>query len=233
MMRTIPGARSAHASSNANKNGRWKRSTLSPSHIGGNCRDFCLRFAQRAGRGPAHVFFHVQAAASLPGPVSGRLLIFVKQGSGDKEVETSEFRLEDTWVAAREIHDLAPGASVEVDADEISYPKPFTALAPGTYEAQAVLDVDHTYNYSGRGVTDWESGVIAMSNWTPGAGAEPALTIDHHPEENPRRVEAIAKAKSAAGPGVAQLEEMESPLLTRFWGHPREDRGVGGSAAGL
>jgi hypothetical protein len=169
---------------------------------------------------PAHVFFRVQAASSLPGPISGRLLIFVKQGSGDKEVETSEFSPNDTWVAAREVRDLTPGASIEVDADEVAFPKPFSQAATGTYEAQAVLDVDHSYNYSGRSPDDWTSPVIPLANWTPASGAEPALTLDHHPEDSPRRIAMLSSAKAQAKPGVAELQQFESPLLTRFWGHP-------------
>jgi hypothetical protein len=36
---------------------------------------------------PSHVFFRVQAAASLQAPLNGRLLIFVSKGSGDKTVD--------------------------------------------------------------------------------------------------------------------------------------------------
>ena len=47
-----------------------------------------------------HVFFRVKAAASVQGPLNGRLLIFVKKGSGDTSVDTDEFRPQATWVAA-------------------------------------------------------------------------------------------------------------------------------------
>lgn len=169
---------------------------------------------------PAHVYFRVQAASSLLAPISGRVLIFLKQGSGDKEVETNEFRLQDAFVAAREVHNLAPGASIEIDGDDIAYPKPISTYPAGTYEAQAVLDVDHSYNYSGRGPTDWLSNVVPLANWNPASSPEPVLTLDHHPEENPRRVDAISKAHAEAQPGVAELAELESPLLTHFWGRP-------------
>src|SRR5579863_7269466 len=66
-----------------------------------------------------HTFFRVQAPPA-EGPVSGRLLIFVKAGSGDNEVSTSEMHPSaDTWVCAHEVHDIAPGSTLEVDADEI------------------------------------------------------------------------------------------------------------------
>ena len=174
----------------------------------------------QTGQAPVHVFFRVQAAASVGGPVSGRLLIFLKEGSGDKEVSLSEFHPEGSFVAAHEIHGLAPGAAVEFDADEMAFPKPFSTLTPGNYEAQAVLDVDHKYNYQERVGEDWISDVVPLASWTPGSGAEPVITLDHHPEENPRRAAMMAAAKAQAKPGVAQLEEFKSPVLSRFWGHP-------------
>lgn len=169
---------------------------------------------------PAHVFFRVQAASSLSAPVSGRLLIFLKPGAGDKEVAISEFHPTETWVCAEEIHDLQPGASVEVNADEVAYPQPFSALPAGNYEAQAVLDVDHSYNYKGRTPDDWVSSVVNLGSWHAGAGDEPTLILDRHAEENPRRAAAMAKAKQEATPDIARLEEFQSPLLTKFWGRP-------------
>ncbi len=167
-----------------------------------------------------HVFFRVAAASSVPGPLKGRLLIFVKRGSGDKEVDSEEFHPEEAWVTAREVQDLAPGGSVEVDAGEIAFPKPFSALPSGNYEAQAVLDVDHSYNYSGRSPGDWISGVRPLAQWNPGTGAEPTLTLDRHPSPDPQRTARFAKLREQAQPGVARKEELVSKLLTRFWGHP-------------
>ncbi len=177
-----------------------------------------MSFRSIAQPAPAHVFFRIQIAQSVGAPLSGRLLLFLKAGSGDKEVSVSEFHPQETWVAAREVHDLAPGSAIEFDADEIAYPKPFSALAAGTYEAQAVLDVDHTYNYIGRSPQDWISNVVDLPAWTPGSGAEPVVTLDRHTEENPRRAQMVAAAMAQAKPGVAQQEEFESPLLSRFWG---------------
>ena len=66
-----------------------------------------------------HVFFRVTLSAKAPGPVSGRVLVFLKQGTGDKEVDAEEFRPGATWVTSKEVHDLAPGASVEVDGTDV------------------------------------------------------------------------------------------------------------------
>ena len=184
------------------------------------CSSGCVLFGQAAPT--AHVFFRVQAAPGVGVPLSGRLLIFVKAGSGDKEVSMSELHAQDsaeTYVCAREIRDLAPGSSVEVDADAMAYPKPFSQAKPGTYEAQAVLDVDHSYNYRERTPGDWISPVVTLAGWKAGV-AEPELVLDHHPEPNPQQTAMLAKAKEGATPDAAALEEFESPLLTRFWGRP-------------
>jgi enterochelin esterase-like enzyme len=173
---------------------------------------------------PPHVFFRVQAPATNTAPISGRLLVFLKAGSGDSEVSNSEMHLTDAWVCAREVQNLAPGDSVEVDADETAYPKPFSTLDSGIYEAQAVLDVNHNYNYKGRGPDDWVSPVVMLAGWKPGVGTEPVLSLDRRVIEDPQHAAAFAKLKEVATADVAQFEEMQSPLLTRFWGRPAKIR---------
>jgi enterochelin esterase-like enzyme len=175
--------------------------------------------AQEEAAAP-HTFFRVKAADTLPAPVSGRLLLFLKQGTGDKEVSINEFRPTDTWVAAQEIHDLEPGDSVEVNADQAAFPKPFSELNAGLYEVQAVLDVDHNYNYTGRTPEDWVSNVVTLAGWKPGSAAEPEIVLDHHAEEDPQRTATFEKLKATATADVARLEGFESPALTRFWGRP-------------
>ncbi len=175
--------------------------------------------AQGAGA-HAPAIFRITASSSLPGPVSGRLLLFMKQGSGDKEVDIEEFHPADTWVTAREVHDLAPGASVEIDADTLAYPQAFRQAPAGSWEVQAVLDPDHSYNYDGRDAEDWESSVTMVA--LPATTAiEPTLTIDHHPAPAPR---AAAAAALHAQPGIAEQFSFESPALTRFWGKPTSIR---------
>ncbi len=159
--------------------------------------------AARAQAAPA--MFRVTAAPSLPGPVSGRLLVFMKQGSGDKAVTGDEFHPEAVWIAAQEVRDLAPGASVELDANVTAFPKPFAEAPPGKWEAQAVLDVDGNYNYSGRGPEDWVSAAV------PAGGT---LTLDRHPEAG-RKTAAISEK-----PGVLEHFDLQSPALSTFWGHP-------------
>jgi hypothetical protein len=167
-----------------------------------------------------HVFFRVQVTPSAGTPLSGRLLIFVKQGAGDKEVDTTEFHFADTWVAAREVSNLVPGGTVDVDGDEVAYPKGLSALPAGKFEAQAVLDVDHSYNYSGRGPQDWIGDAVSLGDWSPSSGSMPVLTLDHHPPQDMKRsagrLAMLADAKLVG----AQEEDFTSPILSNFWGHP-------------
>ena len=177
-------------------------------------------FAQTPAQ-PRHVRFTVQAPTTLAAPISGRLLIFLKSGTGDKTVDINQLTPSSAWVGAREVQSFSAGASVEIDPDAegIASPASFASIPTGDYEVQAVLDVDHSYNYSGRGPQDWISPVVALPHWTPGEGPEPLLQLTGHPEEDPSRAAALAKTRAQAVPGVAQLEELQSPLLTRFWGH--------------
>ncbi|HEX5236044.1 MAG TPA: alpha/beta hydrolase-fold protein [Silvibacterium sp.] len=161
-----------------------------------------------------HLFFRVTVGPEITGPVSGRLLIFVSAGEGAKKVDLTEFQPTATFVAAKEIYRLAPGGSVDVDTDGICFPEPFSKMKPGDYQAQAVLDVGHTYAYAGRTEGDWESAVVPLRGWTPGAGSEPVLTLT---TVAPGRVLPVGKPDAEA---AAHLEEMQSAALTAFWGQP-------------
>lgn len=173
--------------------------------------------AQKPREPAHHLFFHILAGPAIHAPVSGRLLVFIAKGTGAKRVSINEFRPDATWVAAREIHDLAPGATIDIDTDGTAYPKPFSDLAPGDYQVQAVLDVDHTYNYSGLTSGDLISPVLTLKNWTPGQGREPELALDavvapHAPFKlRPQDRQAATHLR---------LAQDQSALLTKFWGRP-------------
>ncbi len=90
------------------------------------------------------------------------------------------------YVTAKEVSDLTAGSSVDVDTDDVAFPSGFSSLKPGDYQAQAVLDVNHNYNYAGRSAGDLVSDVVSLASFTPGQGAEPVFTLD---EVVPERAE--------------------------------------------
>ena len=134
--------------------------------------------AQARTDAPAtHRFFHVQLAAAQPQPVSGRLLLFAidaqtaeaaaKAASAGKDstvasVDANPFRATQTAVAAREVSHWAPGQRIDLDADQMAFPTGYSQLPAGDYLVQAVLDVDHNYNYGGRGAGDLVSEVVKL-----------------------------------------------------------------------
>src|SRR5215469_10133509 len=119
---------------------------------------------------PQHLFFQVTLGPEIASPASGRLLIFLEQGSGAKEVDTNPFQPSQVYVATKEVPYIKPGEAVDIDTDDIAFPAVFSSLKPGDYQAQAVLDVNHSYNYGGRAEGDLISDVVALKAWTPGEG---------------------------------------------------------------
>lgn len=171
------------------------------------------------------VTFRVDPGACSATPVSGRILVFAKALKGadlPKKVDTGSFDPSDTPVAAQEADALSAGKPVTLDADVIAFPKPFSQLAPGRYAVQAVLDRDHSYNYSGRGAGDCISPVTVvdlpassgalMTLGSPMAKADPWTP-------NPRMPEAIKRAYVDGRPFVHEFS-IPSPSLTAFWGRP-------------
>ena len=190
----------------------------------------------------AHRFFHVELGAASAQPTSGRLLLFAieaktaeaeaKAESKGKssvvdEVDANPFRATETSVAAREVSHWAPGESVDIDADRQAFPAGWSQLPPGDYYVQAVLDVDHSYNYTGRGAGDLVSAVVKVH--LPSASM-PTLTLDKAlPPRDPWTVSASAPAPMreamAAARRHATLVDFTSPSLSAFWGRPIHMRG--------
>ncbi len=157
-----------------------------------------------------HLFFHVAFPSSLKQPVSGRLLIFLSKGTGAQDLDQSEFAPASGAVCAKEVRAVKGGSSIDVDADEISFPVPFSALANGDYQAQALLDVDHTYAYRGRSAGDLLSDVVPLPHFSPGSAQPPTLRLL-------RTVP--ASAPEPLGP-LVHIENFASPKLTEFFHRP-------------
>jgi S-formylglutathione hydrolase FrmB len=199
--------------------------------------------AQARSVAPRHQLVRITADAGLKLPLSGRMLLFAmpakaaraQAGGGPvKSVSTSEFHLTKTTVAAEEVSYLAPGKSMQMDADAIAFPQGFSRLKPGLYAMQAVLDVNHDYNYSGRGAGDVVSPVV-MVHLDGGKGAMPSLRLTrvlgprmqawHVPSRVPEgRRAAMQKALDAAHAHAHEIDFV-SPALSAFWGRPIHMRG--------
>ncbi|MES2312922.1 MAG: alpha/beta hydrolase-fold protein [Pseudomonadota bacterium] len=198
----------------------------------------------RTDTGITHQFFHVRLSATAAArPTSGRLLLFAidaktaeaaaKAASGGKsavveEVDANPFRATETSVAAREINDWAPGQTVAIDADQMVFPSAFSRLPPGDYLLQAVLDVNHDYNYHGRSGGDLRSKVVAVH--LPTTSPATFELVDTVPARQPWQFPKGAMSELSMrhldeARAHAQPIDFNSPGLGAFWGRPITMRG--------
>ena len=184
----------------------------------------------------AHPIVQVQVGPQIKGAVSGRLLIFAQPLAVAKpaakdgtitSVEPDAFGADKGQISAREIGTTQPGASVDIDLDSIAAPQAFSQLPPGEYALQAVLDQDHSYNYSGRGAGDLVSPVATVT-LPLAAGTrlvldkvEPAFDPFNPPADAPK--DAVARV-AAVKPHLTRIAFV-SPALSAFWGRPITMRG--------
>src|SRR5271154_4397576 len=95
--------------------------------------------AEDSAAAPEHAFFRVLLDKAFAGPVSGRLLLFVAPSSVEgPSVDMDMMSPTSVYVAAKEVAHLAPGESVDIDADDMVFPGPLSTAAAGSYRAQAV-----------------------------------------------------------------------------------------------
>ncbi len=196
----------------------------------------------RTDNAVAHRFFHVQLGAASTQPTSGRLLLFatdaktaeaVAKAASDgkssevESVDADPFRATETSVAAREVSHWVPGQGVDIDTDRMAFPANWSTLPPGDYVVQAVLDVNHDYNYGGRGAGDLVSDVVKIhlpATSIPTLTLVKALPADGDPWAMPSASQAVRDGLAAARPH-AHLVNFVSPALSAFWGRPIHMRG--------
>ena len=154
--------------------------------------------------------FRVEMGSALSSsPVSGRLLIFMTRGTEPTEVvQPSFFELDKVWVAATEIHNLA-GETLEINADTLAYPAPFSTAPAGDYQIMALLDVDHSFPYSEMGPGDLRSVVVSAHDLKPAEARPLKVVLAKRVDE-----QAVADTDSV------KLMTFQSPALSAFWGRP-------------
>lgn len=162
---------------------------------------------------PQHLFFHVTLSPQLQQPVSGRLLLFVSPGHGAKAVDMNMMSPTSVYIAAKEVSGLAPGQTIDIDADDTVFPAPLSQAAKADYQAQVVLDVAHTYNYSGRRPGDLVSSVVDLQAWNPLTDAAPTLTLSAAIPPLPDPLAKLPEVNAALKP-----VDFISPVLSQFWG---------------
>ncbi len=171
-----------------------------------------------SSRPTQHTFFHVSLDSPTSGTVSGRLLLFIAPATGNStSVDVDIMSPASVYVAAKEVPHLEPGESIDIDADDLVFPSPFSTAPAGEYRVQAVLDIHHSYNYNGRAPGDLLSAPISIH--APLTLA-PTLALS---QVVPEPTDALADRPDV----TAALKPLDlvSPSLTRFWGRQIHMRG--------
>lgn len=155
--------------------------------------------------------FRVSIAPGLEGqPVQGRLLVLMTQQTKPVEVIEQDFLdPKSVWITALEVSNLEPGKPVEVDADALSFPGPFSNAPAGDYQLMALLDQNHSYTYNGTGPGDLLSAVRPVRGLNPSQAGTIELQLTKKVPDTP-----LANTDSV------KLVTFESPLLSSFWGRP-------------
>jgi hypothetical protein len=178
--------------------------------------------------------FKVELDGAATKPVSGRLLLFATEATAARKaarngkvdsVDADPLYPMRTAVASREVSRLAPRQSVTIDTDNQAFPKSFSSLPPGDYLLQAVLDLDHNYNYSGRSAGDLVSPVISVH--LPAITPSTLRLVRVQSEPYPWQMTSAPDLQAAAPDARAHTKpiDMISPVLSAFWGRPIHLRG--------
>lgn len=174
-------------------------------------------FAEGQQSAPQHLFFPVTLPLTFDHPIAGRLLLFVQQGKDAKQVDMNQMAPNATYVAAKEIASWTPGTTMDIDADDLVFPQPLSNAPAGDYQAQAVLDIHHTYNYVGRQPGEPISAVVSLAAWNPAKDAAPALTLSGTQPAAPAAPKPAAGELQGFDAAVHPIDFV-SPALTAFWG---------------
>jgi hypothetical protein len=175
-------------------------------------------WASASAQTPQHAFVHVTLAKSFAAPASGRLLVFAAPASGDAStVDANMMEPTGVYVAAKEVAHLTPGATIDIDVDDLVFPGPLSGASPGNYRIQAVLDVHHNYAYEGRVSGDLLSATARIG--VP-FSTEASLLLDQTVPEPPDPLAGRQDVSAALRP-----IDFVSPVLTQFWGRQIHMRG--------
>ncbi|MBB5357897.1 enterochelin esterase-like enzyme [Rhodanobacter sp. ANJX3] len=178
--------------------------------------------------------FKVELDGAATQPVSGRLLLFATEATAARKaakngkvesVDADPLYPMRTAVASREVSRLAPRQSVTIDTDNQAFPRSFSSLPPGEYLLQAVLDLDHNYNYSGRSAGDLVSPVISVH--LPAITPSTLRLVRVQSEPYPWQMTSAPDLQAAAPDARAHTKPIDrvSTVLSAFWGRPIHMRG--------
>lgn len=169
---------------------------------------------------PAAARLDVSLPATLQADAAGRLLIFAERERSGPAPQKIDAKMDpESAVAARDVATFGPARRAAVDLDHADSSKPFSALPPGKYRVQAVLDQNADYARSGRGSGDLVSNIVTIQ--LP-MKRPVSIALDHAIPgkdlwNSPDIPQKTRELRAAAKPYLTSVE-IPSPSLTQFWG---------------
>lgn len=167
--------------------------------------------------------FEVTVAPSVyPGPLTGRLIIAI--ATTEKPEPRLAISPHGPAVYGVDLQQLAPNTPAVVTESATAYPLRLAQLPPGDYYAQAIINVYQQLHRSD-GHTIWAhmgDGRVEFFNTAPGnlysdvqrvhigSGGTVHLAVTH----------VIPPRKPLVDTKWVKHVTLQSPMLTRFWGHP-------------
>jgi len=121
----------------------------------------------------------------------------------------------DVWVVAREVEHLAAGDTVDLSAEDLTFPQPLSRAPVADYQVMALLDADHNAAYTPTSDPDLRSRVIKVAALNPSRAAPVELRLSER-----------VGAKAVSPPNGTEPLEFNSPALSSFWGRSISMRGV-------
>lgn len=172
--------------------------------------------AQEGSPGALRFRVSLEPALGL-GPVSGRLLVYLTANAKPLEMIEPGFGAEakDVWIVAKEVQHLAPGDSVVLGAEDLTFPQRLSRAPVADYQVMALLDADHNAAYTHMTAPDLRSRVMRVT----------ALNPSHAPPLELRLSERVTVPTFNLPSGSERLE-FNSPALSAFWGRSIPMRGI-------
>ena len=162
------------------------------------------------------------APAAAAGPVTGRLVLMIAKDSAEPRQHLS---LTGPAAFGVDLMQLAPNHPAVVNDSADSYPRALSALPPGDYYAQAVVNVYQQVHRSD-GHTIWvhlNDGIVEFFNTAAGNLYSDVQRIHIGPGHAPIRLTVTHVIPPKPRPTDTEWIKhvrIQSDRLTRFWGHP-------------
>jgi hypothetical protein len=179
---------------------------------------------------PASLSFAISfPAASSAQPLDGRVMLMLSPRTDvePRELVEADKPLKSPYLFGVQVAGLKPGQEAVVDAKTFGWPAAsVTAIKPGDYNVQAVLNRYETFHRADGSVVSLPPDQGEGQNWTKKPGNFYSTPVKMHVDPaNPQRIaitlnKVIPPIEPKADTEFIKHVRIKSELLSKFWGRP-------------